>query len=52
MKTVFIVYTVMFLLVIGTFLMTHLLFNKFPNSNLTKFWRKHIVTDEDLESPY
>jgi len=52
MKIFFIIYTIMFLLVIGTFLMTHLLFNKFPKSKLTNFWRKHIVTDEDLEHPY
>ena len=52
MKTVLIVYAVMFVIVIGTFITTHILFNKFPNSKLTNFWRKHIVTDEDLESPY
>ena len=50
MKTVLIVYAVMFVIVIGTFITTHILFNKFTNSKLTNFWRKHIVTDEDLES--
>jgi hypothetical protein len=50
MKTLLIVYAVMFVIVIGTFITTHILFNKFPNSKPTNFWRKHIVTDEDLES--
>ena len=50
MKTVLIVYTIMFVIVVGTFITSNILFNKFPNSKLTKFWRKHIITDEDLES--
>jgi hypothetical protein len=50
MKIFFIIYAIMFVIVIGTFITTHILFNKFPNSKLTNFWRKHIVTDEDLES--
>jgi hypothetical protein len=52
MKTIIIIYVVIFLITIGTFAISHLLFSKFPNSKLTKFWRKHIVTDEDLEHPY
>lgn len=52
MKTVIIIYVVMFLILIGTFATSHLLFSKFPNSKLTNFWRKHIVNDEDLEHPY
>ena len=50
MKTVLIIYVIMFIIIIGTFVTTHILFNKFPNSKLTNFWKKHIVTDEDLES--
>lgn len=50
MKITLIVYIIMFLMVIGTFITSHVLFNYFPNSKLTKFWRKHVVTDEDLES--
>lgn len=50
MKIALIIYVIMFVIVVGTFVTSHILFNKFPNSKITKFWRKHIVTDEDLES--
>lgn len=49
MKTSLIIYIIMFVLVVGTFISSYILLNKFPNSKLTKFWRKHIATDEDLE---
>ena len=52
MKTFIVVYVTMFVIVIGTFVTSNILFSKFPNSKLTKFWRKHIATDEDLEHPY
>ena len=49
MKTVIILYCVMVGIVFGTIIMSSFLFNYFPKSRLSNWWKKHIVTDVDLE---
>lgn len=50
MRTGLIIYLTLFIIVIGTIITTKILFSRFPKSKLTDFWKRHIVTDEDLES--
>ena len=43
-----IIYIISFSVVISTFIMGYVLSEKFPNSKLYRFWKKHIM-DEEVE---
>jgi hypothetical protein len=42
-----IIYIISFSAVISTFIMGYVLSERFPNSKLYKFWKKHIMDEVD-----
>ena len=49
MVTIFFIYMVIVLIFFLGYLISGLLFEFFPTSSITGWWRKHIITDVDLE---
>ena len=49
MSIALIIYIILFSLVISTFIMGYVLSERFPNSKLYKFWKKHITSDIDMD---
>lgn len=44
-----IIYIILFSVVISTLIMGYVLSERFPNSKLYKFWKKHITSDIDMD---
>ena len=42
-----IVYTILLSVVVSVFIMGYILSERFPNSKLYKFWKKHIMDEVD-----
>lgn len=44
-----IIYIILLSVVVSIFVMEYVLSQKFPNSKLHKFWKKHIICDVDMD---
>ena len=51
MKTAFILYLIMVVLIFGGLMLSSFFFNYFPTSKISNWFRRHLITDEDYESP-
>ena len=49
MKTPFILYFIMLGLIFGGIIITSIVFNYFPTSKISGWFKRHIATDEDPE---
>ena len=51
MKTAFILYLIMVVLIFGGLILSSFFFNYFPTSKISNWFRRHLITDEDYERP-
>lgn len=49
MKTAVILYSIMVGLIFVGIIITSIVFNYFPTSKISGWFRRHVITDEDLE---